>query len=272
MSIHQPRPGHHLGGPARAPISTILGRFGWAVVLVVGLLLFEVVHAVYRVTGNVRLIPGLLLVGALTPLVATLAGLYGSSLRPRTSGFLLVAVAAISGVLSISVAALLEYRTQTRLGELPPLTVAVIEESSKLAVPAIVAVAIRARHPLDGLTVGVCSGAGFAVLETLGYSAQQLVTAHDRLPAVDGTLLDRGLFAPATHVAWTGMAVAGLWLALARRTGRAWLTFVALLALAVTLHTAWDALGSVAAALLLSLASVGALTAVGHALARQEPT
>lgn len=271
MSINVRGPGHPDGDPARV-VTHPIGRFGWLVVLAAGLILFEIVHEVYVITGNIRLIPGLLLVGALTPLVATLAVLYGSSLKPRISGLVLFGVAAVGGVLAISVAALLEFRTETRWGQLPPFTIAAIEEVAKLVGPTALALWVRPRRPVDGLAVGVCSGAGFAVLETLGYSAEQLITAHDRLPYVDATLLDRGLFAPATHVAWTGMAVAGLWLALSRRRWRAWLAFAALFSSAVLLHAVWDQDGSTGVGVALSLASVGALAVVGHLLARQERT
>ena len=229
-------------------------------------MLFEIVRTVYAITGNIRLIPGLLLVGALTPPVASLALLFSRSLRPAIGVLTLAAVAAIGGVLGISVAALLEYNTAVGLGRLPPIAVAVIEETTKLVVPAVLLLLTRPRRPIDGLAAGICSGAGFAVLETLGFGAQQLLKTHERLTVVDATLLERGLFAPATHIAWTGMAAAGLWLAAGRHDWRGWGIFVGLFALAIGLHATWDQLASLPADLALSATSLAALALIGKHL------
>lgn len=62
----------------------------------------------------------------------------------------------------------------------------------------------------------MASGAGFAVLETMGYAVVALVESRGQPAAVDGTLLLRGLLSPAAHIAWTGLTAAALWHAAAR--------------------------------------------------------
>ena len=64
--------------------------------------------------------------------------------------------------------------------------VGLIEEAAKLIVPlALVLVLRRERHPADGLLIGVASGAGFAVLETMGYAFVVLIQSQGDVAAVD---------------------------------------------------------------------------------------
>ena len=48
----------------------------------------------------------------------------------------------------------------------------------------------RYRRPADGLPIGVASGAGLAVLETMGYSFVTLILSHGDLSAVGASLTD----------------------------------------------------------------------------------
>ena len=85
------------------------------------------------------------------------------------------------------------------------IAVGLIEETAKLIVPALLLLLGRYRRPADGLLIGVASGAGFAVLETMGYGFVVLIISHGNLSAVDGVLMTRGLLSPAAHADLTGL-------------------------------------------------------------------
>jgi RsiW-degrading membrane proteinase PrsW (M82 family) len=78
--------------------------------------------------------------------------------------------------------------------------VGVIEEASKILVPATVFVINRRLRWPAAVVLGIASGAGFATtLETMGYGFTALLNGG--LAALDDTLLLRALRAPAGHVA-----------------------------------------------------------------------
>jgi RsiW-degrading membrane proteinase PrsW (M82 family) len=115
----------------------------------------------------------------------------------------------------------------------------------------------------------VACGAGFAALETLGYAFTTLTTSHGDLSQVDGILMIRGVLSPAGHMAWTGLTAAALWRAAAVRfSARACWHLAGWFGAAVALHTAWDAIGSPTAYLVLAATGLGALTIVTHGLTK----
>jgi RsiW-degrading membrane proteinase PrsW (M82 family) len=125
----------------------------------------------------------------------------------------------------------------------------------------------RDRHPADGLLLGVAAGAGFAVLETMGYALVALVGSGGNLSLVNGLLLDRGLLSPAAHMAWTGLAAAALWRAAAEhRRARAVLRLVGVYLLVAALHAGWDSTGSGWAHAGLAVVSLGLLVWTAHRL------
>jgi RsiW-degrading membrane proteinase PrsW (M82 family) len=87
------------------------------------------------------------------------------------------------------------------------------------------------------LPAGVAPGAGFAGLETMGYAFVSLVQSDGNLRAVDGSCCS-GRAEPRGHMAWTGLTAAAPWYAAQHRWRMpAVLRFVAVYAVAVTLHT-----------------------------------
>lgn len=126
----------------------------------------------------------------------------------------------------------------------------------------------RERHPADGLLLGVASGAGFAVLETMGYAFVVLVQSRGDLAAVQDVLFERSVLSPAAHMAWTGLTAAALWQASAVHwQGRAVGRFAGMFALAVALHTAWDSAPSLWVDVLVVVASLVLLWWTTHRLA-----
>jgi len=232
------------GFTGRSQFARLWG-FAWVPVLVVGVGLFEAMRRALIVTDNEALAPTLVVLGALVMPATMVTLIYGRRLRFSVSGGVLAAVAACGGAVGVLVAGLVEFGTLQRLGVGPKLGVAVIEEIAKLIVPVLLLVFGPWRRIGDGLIIGVASGAGFAALETMGYAFTTSITSHGSLAAVDGDLMVRGLLSPAGHMAWTGIAAAGLWCGTQQRfSWRGTSIFVGGLSAAIALHTAWDGLGS----------------------------
>jgi len=244
-------------------------RWSWVLVLVVGLVLFELIRRATVSTGNPNFLPALILFGAAVVPAAFVTFVAGRRLVFGVSGGTVALTALVGGVIGVVTAGVLEYRTLHRLGVLPLVGVGLIEEFAKLIVPAALLLVIRRdRHPADGLLIGVACGAGFAVLETMGYAFVVLVQSQGNLDVVDGVLFVRGILSPAAHMAWTGLAAAALWSAAVehwhpRAIGRFVLAFVVV----VALHTVWDSVGNTASYVVLAVISLALLTVTSHHLA-----
>src|SRR4051812_27650418 len=244
-------------------------RWSWVLVLLVGATLFALVrHAIVR-TGNPNLVPSLILLGAAVVPAAFVVFIAGRRLVFDVGGGTVALTALVGGVIGVVTAGLLEYGTLKRLGALPMVGVGLIEEFAKLLVPAAIFLLVRRySHPADGLLLGVASGAGFAILETMGYAFVVLIQSRGNLGVVDNVLFVRGILSPAAHMAWTGIAAAALWDAGAHRwRGSAAARFLAAFVAVVALHTAWDALGSTVVFVVVSLLSLDLLARISHHLA-----
>jgi RsiW-degrading membrane proteinase PrsW (M82 family) len=244
-------------------------RWSWLVVLLVGVALFELIRRAIVDTGNPNLVPALILLGAAVVPAAFVTFVAGRRLVFAVSSGTVLLTALIGGVIGVVTAGMLEYSTLRRLGALPMVGVGLIEEFAKLIVPAALLLVIRHnRHPADGLLLGVAAGAGFAVLETMGYAFVVLIQSQGNLAVVDSVLFMRGILSPAAHMAWTALAAAALWWAAAERwhpraLARFLLTYVAV----VVLHTAWDLSGTTVAYVVLAVISLALLAVTSHRLA-----
>ena len=189
---------------ADRPVRQLLShQVRWVAVLTVGSALYAAVLAALLGTGDILYVPSLLLLGsAIVPVTfVTLVGLQGRGLSVAQ----VAASAALGGVLAIVVAGSLEYAAAGELGSLPTWIVGLIEETAKLAVPAVILL-WRKPSPLDGVILGVAVGGCFAMLETMGYAFVGLLQSGGNLEGVTGLLAARSVFEPGGHAAWTGLA------------------------------------------------------------------
>jgi protease PrsW len=244
-------------------------RWSWIVVLVVGVVLFELIRRTIVDTRNPNLVPALILLGAGVIPAAFVTFIAGRRLVFGVGAGAVVLTGLVGGVIGVTTAGVLEYRTLNRLGFLPMVGVGLIEEFAKLIVPAAVLLVVRRnRHPADGLLLGVASGAGFAVLETMGYAFVVLIQSQGNLSVVDGVLFVRGILSPAAHMAWTGLAAAALWRAAAQGwQGGAVARFLGMYLVVVALHSAWDLAGNTTTYLVLAVISLVLLAVTSHRLA-----
>src|SRR3954466_11239503 len=244
-------------------------RWSWLAVLVVGGVLFELIRQGIVETGNPHLVPALILLGAAVIPSAFVSFIAGRRLVFAVSSGTVLLTGLVGGVIGVVTAGVLEYDTLRRLGTLPMLGVGLIEEFAKLIVPAAMLLVVRRnRHPADGLLLGVASGAGFAVLETMGYAFVVLIQSRGNLAVVDDVLFSRGILSPAAHMAWTGLAAAALWDAGAHRfRGSSVARFVGAFAAVVVLHSVWGTFGSTVVYVVVSLISLALLAVTSHHLA-----
>lgn len=245
-------------------------RLTWLWTLIVGGLLYLLVRHALIATGNPNYVPALILLGAAVIPVSFVAFVAERRLDYDVGSGLLVIIALVGGVIGTVTAGLLEYQTLRELGALPMLSVALIEEAAKLLVPLAVLLITRNRlHPADGLLLGVATGAGFAVLETMGYAFVVLIQSGGNVTAVEGVLLVRGLLSPAAHMAWTGLTSTALWQAATDPTERMpVLRLVGMFVLAVALHAIWDGINSEIGYAVLALVSLALLYSTVHRLRR----
>jgi RsiW-degrading membrane proteinase PrsW (M82 family) len=236
-------------------------RWAWLGVLVVGVILYLVVLRTLVRTQNPNFVPPLILLGATVVPLAFLTFAQARTGRWQVPGWALVVSALFGGVIGTVVAGTLEYDTLRRLGVLPLLFVAVIEESAKLIVPLVLLLSTVVRHqrklPTDGLVIGIAAGMGFAALETMGYAFTALLASRGDIGSVQETLFVRGLTAPAGHTAWTGLTAGALWALIAQPSGKRTLAFVGTFAGVVALHTSWDTFGGVIPFIILAIISLG---------------
>jgi RsiW-degrading membrane proteinase PrsW (M82 family) len=201
--------------------------------------------------------------------VAFVAFVSGRRLVFGVNSALVGLTALLGGIIGVLVAGALEFEVLRSFGDLPYILVGLIEEMAKLLVPAAMLVTSRRnRCPADGLLLGVAVGAGFAILETMGYALVALVESGGNLTLVNGLLLDRGLLSPAAHMAWTGLAGAALWRAATEHWRfRAIMRFVVVYLVVAALHATWDSTGGGWAHAGLAVASLGLLVGTVHRLA-----
>ncbi len=252
----------------------LLNRWAWVPVLVCGVALFVLLKFTWRTTHSVNLLPCLVLVGSAIVPAAVVTFVYARDTRATTNALATLVLSLLGGVTAIAAATLLEYGTAEQMHQVPVLAVAVIEESSKLAVAALAILFLKVRDRIDGLVAGTAVGAGFAVIETLGYAMAAAVRSNGNLATIDDVLFERGVFSPATHMAWTGLAA----LALVNAAARRWrliptLGFAATFAFAVGMHWLWDTvtgLGGYAGLAAISIAAVTLTVVLANTADRED--
>ena len=245
-------------------------RLGWLLVLVGGLVSYAIVNQTMLDTRNPLFFPTLLLVGSVTVPAAVLMLEYAIGRGLDGHGGLIMGTAVVAGIVGVTLAGMLENsltgpQNQVYLG------VAVIEELAKLVVPLVIFLIARRRTAGAGLAIGIAAGAGFAVLETMGYAFYALVSRGGGLAAMQQTLQLRALLAPAGHLAWTGMVAWALWRIGAEQRRRfAVPGLVAAFAVAVGLHYLWDLTNDLTPHIVLAVVSVAILVTLMVLSARRE--
>jgi len=213
-----------------------------------------VLYAVWKFTGNIPLMPAILIMGSFAVPLSTLVLLFEMN-TPRNVSVVTVGKLFVMGGLAALCAVSFEYMFALA-GKVP----GIVEETAKLAAVILVVRGTRYKYELNGILFGAAVGAGFASFETTFYGLinaflptliqglQQMQTADAITAAVQAmvsNLVVRGVLAPFGHVAWTAIAAGAFW-----RVKRGQPTtpgmlldgrFLRTFAIPVAMHTLWDA-------------------------------
>ncbi|WP_168929372.1 PrsW family glutamic-type intramembrane protease [Nocardioides sp. GY 10113] len=201
--------------------------------------LWTITLASVAASRNEYLVPTLLVLGAFTVPVATVAFALDRVGPTRLDGTTVLQAFLAGGLIGLVVAATLESSLLPAVNFY--LGVAVIEELVKGLLIVAFARQVRTREPRVGMVLGAVVGAGFAAFESMGYAFNALVDGTDRpLLAATTVAIARAAIAPLAHITWSAI-LGGALFASAARTGR-YLTVATAMAWAgvTALHALWD--------------------------------
>jgi RsiW-degrading membrane proteinase PrsW (M82 family) len=230
----------------------------WWAVLLIGLLLWIATVGAAFLTGNVILLPSVVLLGSfLVPVTAVVWYLDHDpslALSPRR----IVAAFIVAGVIGVLAAAVLESWLVFGPGLIGNLKVGLIEEFVKGVAIVVVAWGLRSYATRDGMVLGATVGFGFAALESSGYALASLFVVQGQtlslsLTSVVLTELLRGVLAPVGHGLWSailgGMIFHGARNGHLRPTLGVLVTFLGV----SILHAAFDSFGGVVGYIVISI-------------------
>ena len=245
-------------------------RLSWLAVLVGGLISYVVVNQTMLDTQNVLFFPTLLLIGSVTVPATVLLLEYAIGVGLEGRGTLIIGTAVVAGIVSVTLAGAIE-NSLTGTESQVYLGVAVIEEIAKMLVPLAIFLVARRRTAGMGLALGIAAGAGFAVLETMGYAFYALVARGGGLAAMQETLQLRALLAPASHVAWSGLVGWALWRIGSNPSRRFAISgLVVAVASAVGLHYLWNTSSDLAPHVAVAVVSIATLITLMILSARRD--
>jgi RsiW-degrading membrane proteinase PrsW (M82 family) len=228
----------------------------WLRMFLGGLGLWVAAVAVTFVTGNVNLIPTIILLGSFLAPVTFVTYAFTRADQIVTAQRILSAFVS-GGVLGVLGASLLEAEFLGAPTAGTYLYVGLIEEAVKLAALWLLARRLPRYTTRDGIVLGATVGFGFAALESAGYAFTALFTSSGGLSLVNlvETEVLRGILTPVGHGLWTAILGGALFAAAARGGGRLRLTgaVVGAYVLVAGLHALWDAAQPIAVWLTLLL-------------------
>jgi protease PrsW len=214
----------------------------WVRLFLGGLVLWSATVLITFVTGNVNLVPTIILLGSFLVPVAFVSYAFGHADRVVTAQRIFTAFV-YGGVLGVLGASVLEAAFLRQPSGPAYAGVGLIEEAVKLAALWLVARRLPRYTMRDGVVLGAAVGFGFAAFESAGYAFNALFTASgpSLLNLVESEVL-RGILTPVGHGLWTAI-LGGTLFAVAARRGRLRLSRGVLGAyvLVALLHGLWDA-------------------------------
>jgi RsiW-degrading membrane proteinase PrsW (M82 family) len=234
----------------------------WWGVLLIGAALWIGTVATAFFTGNIILIPTIVLLGSFLVPVTGVVWYLDHDPSPELSPRRITTAFIIAGATGVMVTSVLEFWLVYGTGPLGYLKVGLIEEFVKGVAIVLVALGLRSYRTRDGVVLGAAVGFGFAALETSGYALASLLVIQGgrlylSLTSVLFTELIRGVLAPFSHGLWSAILGGAIFHAAARR-GHLRLTLgviVAFLGVAL-LHFAFDFFGGIPGYIVISIVGV----------------
>ncbi len=223
----------------------------WQRVFLIGLLLWVASVVVTDLTGNVNLIPTVVLLGSFLVPVTAIIWYLDHYESPTLSPSRIFYAFIVGGVLGILAASLLETYLLTS-GIFAYVGVGLIEEGVKLAALFLVARGLTRFVTRDGIVLGATVGFAFGALESAGYAFNALVVPQGSgvvlsLGSLVQTELVRGVLAPVGHGLWTAI-LGGIVFRVSRQANHLRLSWAAIGAylLVSLLHALWDSMRGIA--------------------------
>lgn len=233
----------------------------WWGILLIGLALWIATMGAAFVTGDLLLLPSIVLLGSFLVPVTGVVWYLDHDPSPALSPRRITTAFIIGGLLGVVVAALLESVLVYGPGPIGMLKVGLIEEFVKGAAIVLIALGITSFSTRDGIVLGAAVGFGFAALESSGYALASLFVVQGQhlylsLSSVVFTELVRGVLAPFGHGLWS--AILGGVIFHAARKGHlrlTWSIVVAYLGVAI-LHAAFDFFGTITGYIVISIIGI----------------
>jgi protease PrsW len=201
-------------------------------VLIFMAIVYFIFYQMFDLSGNARIVPGLIVMGSLVVPLATVF-LFWELNTPRNVSFHMVLIlVCLGGVISLAVS-LIAFDV-AHLEWLGAASAGICEETGKLLTVVLVVRNTKYKYILNGLVFGAAVGGGFGAFETAGYAfndgffngfmsyflknfnADQIekLLNHSLLVGYDGMIAlihRRSYYAPFMHVAWSAIAAGALW-------------------------------------------------------------
>jgi RsiW-degrading membrane proteinase PrsW (M82 family) len=196
-------------------------------------------YAAFEQFENIKLIPGLIMMGSLAVPLATVILFFELNVTRNVSFNRVLMLVASGGVVSLFVA-LVGFQV-SNLDWLGASSAGIVEEIGKLLAVIIVARSFRGKYILNGLLFGAAVGAGFAFFESAGYAFDYLERTNS-LHVMFDTIQTRAFLTPFGHVAWT--AIAAFWRVKGDKPFQVGMlldsTFLKTMAIPILLHMLWN--------------------------------
>lgn len=221
-------------------------QIGWRGIFATGLVLWVLSVLVTALTGNLNMIPTVVLLGSFLVPVTAITWYMDHYSSPIVTGQTILRALIVGGVLGVLAASLLETWLLSD-GVFVYLGVGFIEELAKLLALLFLARGLGRYTVRDGIVLGAAVGFGFAALESSGYALNSLIVQQGSqlyfsLENLVFSELLRGILAPVGHGLWT--AILGGVLFSASSRGHLRFTrgvFAAYVGVAL-LHGLWDSM------------------------------
>ena len=193
--------------------------------------------------SNTNAIPGAMFIGALIVPFSLVIFFWETNIPRNISIFDVVSIFFIGGVMSLIFTLILYgYIYVGELNYTGAILVGIVEEVGKIVVAGHYVKKRNTSYILNGLLLGACVGAGFAVFETAGYAFSAL--PYGGIPSMIDVLILRGALAIGGHTLWAAISTAGLVIAKGERPfdRKMYLDpkFLKFLLLVIALHAVWD--------------------------------
>jgi RsiW-degrading membrane proteinase PrsW (M82 family) len=215
--------------------------FFFRVLIFVALIYFGFYFA-FEQFENIKLIPGLIMMGSLAVPLATVILFFELNIPRNVSFNRVLMLVASGGVVSLFVA--LVGFSVSNLDWLGASSAGIVEEVGKLVAVILVARSFRGKYILNGLLFGSAVGAGFAFFESAGYAFDFLERTNS-LHVMFDVIQTRAFLTPFGHVAWTAIAAAALWRVKGDRAFQLSMlfdsSFLQTMTIPVVLHMLWNA-------------------------------